>query len=62
MSSREEVSKETDKQIAIELIENGYVSHRVNKTTKDEQVKITDKGLVALKLLKKLHQNKSKKK
>jgi len=54
MSSRGEVSKETDKQIGIELIKNGYVSHRVNKTTKAEQVKITDKGLVALKLLKKL--------
>lgn len=58
MSSRGEVSKETDKQIAIELIKNGYVSHRVNQKTKDEQVKITDKGLVALKLLRKLKSKK----
>lgn len=54
LTTRKQIAKETDEQIAKELVEKGYVSHRVNKITKAEQVKITDKGLVALKLLKKL--------
>ena len=56
--SPKEIEEETKQQIAKELVKNGYVSHRINKDSKEEQVKITDKGLLALKLLKKLTKKK----
>jgi len=53
MNPSDKIAKETDKQIAKELVQNGFVIHRINKD-KEEQVKISEKGLVALRLLKKL--------
>ncbi len=33
------------------LVEVGFVEHRVNKTSKKEQVKITDSGVLAYEML-----------
>jgi len=44
--------------IAIKLVEDGYVYHRVNKKTKEEQVHISESGLIALYLLSNLKKKK----
>ena len=41
-------------EIAIKLINSGFVIARINPKTKKEQVKITEAGILALNLLQKL--------